>query len=57
MTVCAIVIGAGWAGEGHSKALRSAGVEIVVLCGRTPEPAQAMAQKLGIIVMDFLESL
>lgn len=48
MTVRAIVIGAGWAGEGHSKALRAAGVEVVALCGRTPEPAQAMAQKLGI---------
>lgn len=48
MTLRAMVIGAGWAGEGHSKALRSAGVEIVALCGRTLEPAQAMAQKLGI---------
>ncbi|MCE7979593.1 MAG: gfo/Idh/MocA family oxidoreductase [Caldilinea sp. CFX5] len=48
MTLRAIVIGAGWAGEGHSKALRAAGVEIVAICGRTPEPAQAMARKLGI---------
>jgi len=48
MTLRAIVIGTGWAGEGHSKALRAAGVEVVALCGRTPEPAQAMAQKLGI---------
>lgn len=48
MTLRAIVIGAGWAGEGHSKALRAAGVEVVALCGRTPEPAQAMARKLGI---------
>lgn len=48
MPLRAIVIGAGWAGEGHSKALRAAGVEVVALCGRTPEPAQALAQKLGI---------
>ncbi|MFN8490766.1 MAG: Gfo/Idh/MocA family oxidoreductase [Caldilineaceae bacterium] len=48
MTLRAIVIGAGWAGEGHSKALRSAGVEVVALCGRTPEPAHALAQKFGI---------
>ncbi|MEZ4620166.1 MAG: hypothetical protein R2867_32315 [Caldilineaceae bacterium] len=27
MTLRALVIGAGWAGEGHSKALRAAGVE------------------------------
>lgn len=44
----AIVIGAGWAGEGHAKALRLAGVDVVALCGRTSEPAWAMAQKLGI---------
>jgi len=25
-----------------------AGLNVVALCGRTPEPAQAMAQKLGI---------
>lgn len=29
MTLRAIVIGAGWAGEGHSKALRSAGARVV----------------------------
>ena len=48
MALRAIVIGAGWAGEGHTQALRSAGVEVVALCGRTPEPARAMAQKLGV---------
>lgn len=48
MTLRAIVIGAGWAGEGHTKALRAAGVEVAALCGRTPEPAYAMAHKLGI---------
>ncbi len=48
MTLRAMVIGTGWAGEGHSKALRAAGVEVVALCGRTPEAAQAMAHKLGI---------
>jgi predicted dehydrogenase len=48
MTLRAVVIGAGWAGEGHTVALRAAGVEVVALCGRTPDPAKAMAQKLGI---------
>jgi predicted dehydrogenase len=36
------------AGEGHTLALRTAGVNVVALCGRSPEPAKAMAQKLGI---------
>jgi predicted dehydrogenase len=55
----AVVIGAGWAGEGHSKALRLAGVEVAALCGRTPEPAKAMAQKLGIddVRFDWREAL
>jgi len=48
MTLRAVVIGTGWAGEGHTRALRLAGVEVVALCGRTPEPARAMAHKLGI---------
>ena len=44
MTLRAVVIGTGWAGEGHTKALRHVGVDVAALCGRTPEPAQAMAQ-------------
>lgn len=48
MTLRAVVIGAGWAGEGHTIALRAAGVDVVALCGRTPEPAKAMAAKLGV---------
>ncbi len=43
MTLRAVVIGTGWAGEGHTIALRAAGVEVVAMCGRTPEPAKAMA--------------
>ncbi len=59
MTLRAIVIGAGWAGEGHTKALRSAGIEVTALCGRTPQPAQAMAGKLGIadVRFDWREAL
>jgi predicted dehydrogenase len=48
MTLRAVVIGAGWAGEGHTVALRTAGVAVVAMCGRTPEPTKAMAAKLGI---------
>ena len=48
MSLQAVVIGSGWAGEGHTIALRAAGVEVVAMCGRTPEPAIAKARKLGI---------
>lgn len=53
MTLRAMVIGTGWAGEGHTNALRAAGVEVVAMCGRTPEPAYAMAEKLGITNLCF----
>jgi predicted dehydrogenase len=48
MTIRAVVIGAGWAGEGHILGLRDAGVEVVALFGRTPEPAYQRAAQLGI---------
>ena len=48
MSLRAVVIGAGWASEGHTVALRDAGVEVVALCGRTPEPTQQRAAQLGI---------
>src|SRR5262245_7158442 len=48
MTLRAVVVGTGWAGEGHTIALRDAGVEVVAMGGRTPEAAKAMAGKLGI---------
>jgi predicted dehydrogenase len=53
MTLRSIVIGTGWAGEGHTLALQAAGVEVVALCGRTPEPARAMAEKLGVKEVRF----
>lgn len=53
MELRAVVIGTGWAGEGHTLALRDSGVEVVALCGRTPEPARAMAAKLGIQDLRF----
>jgi glutamyl-tRNA reductase len=48
MALRAVVIGTGWAGEGHTTALREAGVDVMAMCGRTPEPARVMAKKLGI---------
>ncbi|HWQ12082.1 MAG TPA: Gfo/Idh/MocA family oxidoreductase [Roseiflexaceae bacterium] len=53
MALRAIVIGAGWAGEGHTLALRDAGVAVVALCGRTPEPAIARARQLGVPEVRF----
>jgi predicted dehydrogenase len=53
MTLRALVIGAGWAGEGHTLGLRDAGVEVVAMCGRTPEPARARAQQLNIPELRF----
>jgi predicted dehydrogenase len=48
MSLRAVVVGAGWAGEGYTNALRAARVDVVALCGRTPEPALAVGRKLGI---------
>lgn len=53
MALRAVVIGAGWAGEGHTLGLRNAGVEVVALCGRSPEPARAKAAQLGVPAARF----
>ena len=59
MTFRAVVIGAGWAGEGHTNALRAAGVDVIAMCGRTPEPAKAMGEKLDIkdVRFDWQEAI
>ncbi|MCA1572548.1 MAG: Gfo/Idh/MocA family oxidoreductase [Chloroflexi bacterium] len=48
MTLRAIVVGTGWAGEGHTLALQAAGVEVAAICGRTLERTQALAHKLRV---------
>jgi predicted dehydrogenase len=53
MGLRAVVIGAGWAGEGHTIALQASGVEVIALCGRAPEPAYARANQLGIADVRF----
>lgn len=50
MVLRAVVVGAGSAGEGHSLALRNAGVEIVAIVSRTAETVQRVAATLGIPV-------
>jgi len=44
----AVVIGAGWAGEGHTKALQHYGVDVVAICARKTDVVQKVASQLGI---------
>ncbi len=48
MSTTALVIGTGWAGEGHVLGLRSAGVEVKALCGRTRSAVEKRAQEFDI---------
>jgi predicted dehydrogenase len=59
METKAVVIGAGWAGEGHTLALREAGVDVIALCGRNPDAAREMAEKLDIsdVRLDWREAI
>lgn len=44
----AIIIGAGYAGEGHTHALQHVGVDVVALCARQPEVVRAVADRVGV---------
>jgi len=44
----AVVIGAGWAGEGHTVALQHCGVEVVSICARNEEVVRAVVARLGV---------
>lgn len=48
MGLRAIVIGTGWAGEGHTQAMQAADVEVVAICGRRIEIAEALAARVGV---------
>jgi predicted dehydrogenase len=48
MTLRAVVVGAGWAGEGHTNALRHCGVDVVAICGRQADVVQAVAERLHV---------
>lgn len=50
MALRAVVVGAGSAGEGHSVALRQAGVEVVAIASRTRAVVERVAADLGIAV-------
>jgi predicted dehydrogenase len=44
----AVVVGAGWAGEGHTRALQWCDVEVVAICGRQQDVVRAVADRLGV---------
>jgi predicted dehydrogenase len=48
MDLRAVVLGSGWAAEGHSLALRAAGVSVEGIYGRNLASAESIAQRLGI---------
>lgn len=43
-----LILGTGFAGEGHADAFRSAGAEVVGIVGRTPHIVNKVAEKMGI---------
>ena len=55
----AIVVGAGWSAEGHTKAFQHYGVEVLAICARKPEVVQKVANRLGVpeASTDWRESL
>lgn len=55
----AVVIGAGWSGEGHTKAFQHYGVEVLAICAREPDVEQKVASRLGVpeASIDWRESL
>ena len=44
----AVIVGAGWAGEGHALALRQVDVDVVAICARQPEVVRDVARRLEI---------
>ena len=44
----AVVVGAGWAGEGHTIALRYTNVEVVAICSREARIVRDVADRLGV---------
>ncbi|RMF01699.1 MAG: gfo/Idh/MocA family oxidoreductase [Chloroflexi bacterium] len=44
----ALILGTGFAGQGHALALRDAGVEVVGMAGRTPDVVEQVAASLDI---------
>ena len=55
----AIVVGAGWSAEGHTKAFQHYGVEVLAICARKLDIVQKVAAGLGVpeASIDWRESL
>ena len=55
----AVVVGAGWSAEGHTKAFQHYGVEVLAVCARKPNVVQKVADGLGVpeASTDWRESL
>ena len=55
----AVVVGAGWSAEGHTKAFQYYGVEVLAICARKPDVVQKVASQLGVAEasIDWRESL
>ena len=44
----AVIVGAGWSAEGHTKAFQHYGVEVLAICARKPDIVQKVASGLGV---------
>ncbi len=44
----AVVVGAGWSAEGHTKAFQHYDVEVLAICARKPDIVQKVASGLGV---------
>ena len=44
----AVVVGAGWSAEGHTKAFQHYGVEVLAICARKPDIVKKVADGLGV---------
>jgi predicted dehydrogenase len=55
--VRAAIVGPGWVGRVHAHALRELGVDLVAVCGRTQEGAEALARDYGATACDDLGAL
>ena len=55
----AVIVGAGWSAEGHTKAFQHYGVKVLALCARKLDIVQKHANRLGIpeASIDWRESL
>ncbi len=55
----AVVVGAGWSAEGHTKAFQHYGVDVLAICARKPDVVRKVADGLGVpeASTDWRESL